>query len=124
MKKLLIFAIVLTLASCRSASPAVLVSDCTEWDFGSAASGDGYLEHTFLVQNKSPFRVVVSGIIPDCSCVRADADVTHLEEGEVASVTVKYDPRGHYGADSHDVFIYDSARRKVLTLTIHASIDQ
>lgn len=41
-----------------------------------------------------------------CSCVTAAAGQTVLKPGESTSVTVRYNPKGHFGKFEHKVFVY------------------
>jgi hypothetical protein len=75
----------------------------------------------FEMTNSGDRPLNVMRIQTTCSCVSATTSQNQLNPGEKATVTVRYNPRGHWGRFEHKVFIYTqpgNAPAAVLKLTL------
>ena len=66
---------------------------------------------TVKMTNISDRKITINRLTTSCSCLKAICPSTSLEPGEKTTVTISYNPKGHFGRFNHRVHIYTSGYR-------------
>ena len=78
-------------------SPGQIELSAAEFDFGIISNTEP-VSQVFQVRNVGQGRLEVIGVSTSCGCTTAEIGSLSLASGEVANLTVTYDPQAHDGA--------------------------
>lgn len=69
--------------------------DETEYDFGIIKQSGSIVQHTFPFTYNGEETITVTGILTSCACASAEIDKKIISKGDMATITVSFDPNLH-----------------------------
>jgi len=98
------------------------VFDSYEWSFGSIKESNGAVSHAFLLKNQGKADLLLSKVLPSCSCVTVDYPRNPIKVGETEQVIVTFTPSGAAGRVFRTVDVFDADNYCIGTLEISADV--
>lgn len=98
------------------------VPDNKVHDFGVIKERDGKVSHTFFLRNKGQSPVVICDVSAWCGCTTVDYTKKPVRPGDIAKVTVTYDPKSRPGKFSKEVAVITSGGRTYTRLWVKGSV--
>ena len=89
-----------------SADSSSLAIDARHIEVGKMNEDDAPKTFSVEMTNVSNQLIKVFRVQTTCSCVSANPGQTTLKPGEKTQITVRYNPKGHWGKFEHKVFVY------------------
>lgn len=106
------------------ASPSVLIADHDSWDFGTLSPDSETLFHEIALINASKDRTVrIQAVRAWCECVGAESDAEILAPGQVAKLTVRFNPRGMSGRVTRYLELIDPEGNSLIKIKLTAKIN-
>ena len=106
-----------------SADSASLAYD-TKHHRAAMSEDDGMAVFRYTFRNTSEQAVEIKRLVTSCSCASAMSSRNRIEAGDTASITVRYNPKGHPGRFERRIFVYTqdgSSPASVLRLSVDVS---
>jgi len=66
------------------------------------------LERDVLFRNTGKQALIIRSIVPNCTCLEANADQSNLEPGATGRIKIKFNPTGRSGRQIKSVLIYSN----------------
>ena len=98
------------------------VFDTYEWNFGKINETDGKVSHTFTLTNKGKKKLLISKVVPSCSCVTVDYPRNPIKAGDSEELTVSFTPSGAVGHVFRTIEVFNSDNECFGTLEISAEV--
>jgi hypothetical protein len=94
---LVVLGLLLALTTGCSGQTGQIELSATEYDWGTIPN-TAAVSQMFEVRNTGQGDLEILGVSTSCGCTTAEVDRRQLAPGEIAGLTVTYDPRVHDGA--------------------------
>lgn len=105
-------------------SPSALIADHDSWDFGTLSPDSQTLFHEIALINPSKDRTVkIQNVRAWCECVGAVSDEDLLAPGQVAKLTVRFNPRGMSGRVTRYLELIDPDGNSLIKIKLTANIN-
>lgn len=127
-RNILMTVLVLAIALPAQAQIKVFAKDSTLLRFDvkhikaeTMSENDAPATFTYKFKNIGIRRVKVDRVVSSCACIYAYCDKDVVAPGEEASITVRFNPKGHPGKFDRKVFVYtkdNDTPASVLTLSV------
>lgn len=91
-------------------------------DFGTIRERDGRVSHTFGLRNVGSKPVAIVDVSAWCGCTTADYTHTPVKPGQVAKVTVTYNPQSRPGRFSKEVAVISEGGRAYTRLWVKGNV--
>ena len=98
------------------------VFDLYEWNFGKIYEGDGMVSHTFTLTNNEKKDLLISKVVPSCSCVFVDYPRNPIKSGKSEEVKVSFSPSGAEGPVFRTIEVFDADNECIGILEISADV--
>ena len=98
------------------------VFDLYEWNFGKIYEGDGMVSHTFTLTNNGKKDLLISKVVPSCSCVSVDYPRNPIKAGGSEALTVSFSPSGAVGPVFRSIEVFNADNECFGTLEISADV--
>lgn len=92
------------------------------WDFGAIEEADGPVDHTFTGRNVSDRPLVILDATSSCGCTVPSFSRKPVLPGAETQIVVRFDPTNRPGSFEKDLWIYDSDRKRIATISIRGSV--
>lgn len=99
------------------------IFDSYEWDFGNINEADGSVSHAFVLINKGKKDLLISKVVPSCSCVTVNYSHNPIKSGDIEEIEVTFSPSGSVGNTFRMVEVFDSDNNSIGTLEIKANVN-
>ena len=98
------------------------VFDMYEWNFGKINESDGMVSHTFLLTNNGKKDLLITKVVPSCSCVYVDYPRNPIKQGKTEEIKVSFSPSGAVGPIFRTVEVFNADNECFGTLEISADV--
>ena len=98
------------------------VFDLYEWNFGKINESDGMVSHTFLLTNKGKKDLLITKVVPSCSCVFVDYPRNPIKQGKTEEVKVSFSPSGAVGQIFRTIEVFNADNECFGILEISADV--
>lgn len=98
------------------------VFDMYEWNFGKINEVDGTVSHTFILTNKGKKDLLITKVVPSCSCVMVDYPRNPIKSGRSEEVTVSFSPSGAIGPIFRTIEVFNAENECFGILEISADV--
>ena len=98
------------------------VFDTYEWNFGKINEVDGIVSHTFILTNKGKQDLLITKVIPSCSCVMVDYPRNPIKPGRSEGVTISFSPSGAIGPVFRTIEVFNADNMCFGILEISADV--
>ncbi|MDD6773396.1 MAG: DUF1573 domain-containing protein [Bacteroidales bacterium] len=105
-------------------SPSVLIADHDNWDVGTLSPDSDTVFHDIALINPSKDKTVrIQNVRAWCECVGAVSDTDVLAPGQVAKLTVRFNPRGMSGRVTRYLELIDPEGNSLIKIKLTANIN-
>ncbi|MBO4564773.1 MAG: DUF1573 domain-containing protein [Bacteroidaceae bacterium] len=98
------------------------VFDTYEWNFGKINEVDGIVSHTFMLTNKGKHDLLITKVVPSCSCVMVDYPRNPIKPGHTEGITISFLPSGAIGPVFRTIEVFNADNVCFGTLEISADV--
>lgn len=128
--KMLLFAIVASLAGCGRQSGQVAKADGTpqisfetdSYNFGTIVQGEK-VSHTFTFRNIGDGNLVINDVTTSCGCTASKYSVEPVAPGENGTVEVIFDSYGREGKQLKSANVWTNCSSEPIQIQIFANIE-
>ena len=123
MKKVSLFALLLSATMLVMAEGPAIQFEETIHDFETVSEKGGPVKHDFVFENTGDEPLIINNVRATCGCTTPEWTKTPIEPGEKGTITVAYNPLGRPGSFSKAITVTSNAGSESSILQIKGKVE-